>query len=130
MSLVEFLNAYHRKACILLIDEFDTPIINANEDNRDIIRDHIRDMLAPIVKNTAGLLSKCIMVSVNPVSLSEVYSGLNNARTLPLHYASQESYTDNPLELRDMIYQIAFGFTEDEVRKLIATRVFPDNEAM
>ncbi|KAJ1678597.1 hypothetical protein EV182_003728, partial [Spiromyces aspiralis] len=148
--LVQFLNIYYDRKCILLIDEFDTPIINASEDNRDTIRKHIREVLAPVVKalirkelmlpglgfslsqsGTADImLSKCIMVSVNPVSLSEVYSGLNNARTLPLHYASQESYTDNPLELKDMIYQIAFGFTEDEVRKLIATRVFPGNEAM
>ncbi|KAJ1670287.1 hypothetical protein EV182_008309, partial [Spiromyces aspiralis] len=65
-SLVEFLNAYHGRNCILLIDEFDTPIIAANEDNRDIIKGHIRKMLAPLVKTTEDLLSKCIMVGVNP----------------------------------------------------------------
>ncbi|KAJ1674385.1 hypothetical protein EV182_003382, partial [Spiromyces aspiralis] len=49
-SLVQFLNTYHDRACILLIDEFDTPIINADEDNRNAIKNHIRNMLAPIVK--------------------------------------------------------------------------------
>ncbi|KAJ1679301.1 hypothetical protein EV182_002330, partial [Spiromyces aspiralis] len=111
---------------------FDTPIINADEDNRNAIKNHIRDMLAPIVKSGTAdrLLSKCIMVGVNPVSLGELGSGLNNARTLPLHYASMKSYPTDILKRKYSPYQIAFGFTEDEVRKLIATRVFPDNEAM
>ncbi|KAJ1675387.1 hypothetical protein EV182_001365, partial [Spiromyces aspiralis] len=130
MSLVEFLNAYHRKACILLIDEFDTPIVNADEDNRDAIKNHIRDMLAPIVKTTEGLLSRCVMVSVNPVSLAEMASGLNNFTALSLHSTSMKSYPTDILKREDLPYQITFGFTEDEVRKLIATRVFPDNEAM
>ncbi|KAJ1670233.1 hypothetical protein EV182_008336, partial [Spiromyces aspiralis] len=70
------------------------------------------------------------MVGVNPINLAELGSSLNNVTPLPLHYASQESYTDNPLELRVMLYQVTFGFTEGEVRRLIATRVFPDKEAM
>ncbi|KAJ1669007.1 hypothetical protein EV182_008957, partial [Spiromyces aspiralis] len=48
--LVKFLNAYHGRACILLIDELDAPIIAASEDNRDAIRNHMRDMLDPVVK--------------------------------------------------------------------------------
>ncbi|KAJ1680076.1 hypothetical protein EV182_000735 [Spiromyces aspiralis] len=132
-SLVRFLNAYHGRKCILLIDELDAPILAASKDNRNTIKSHICDMLSPVVKSSEVLLSKCIMVSVNPICLSDMRSGgLNNVTALPLHYASQESYTDNPLELRDLLYQVTFGFTEDEVRKLIATRVFPgpDNEAM
>ncbi|KAJ1674100.1 hypothetical protein EV182_003967, partial [Spiromyces aspiralis] len=132
MSLVEFLNAYHRKECILLVDEFDAPILDASEDIRDAVRKHIRLMLAPLVKSGTAdkLLSRCIMVGINPVSLSELGSGLNNVKPLLLHSMSNKSYTGDPLKLEDMPYQIAFGFTEDEVRKLIATRVFPDNEAM
>ncbi|KAJ1675348.1 hypothetical protein EV182_001451 [Spiromyces aspiralis] len=132
-SLVQFLNAYYRKKCILLIDEFDAPILAASEDNRDTTRRHIREMLSPVVKTTEGLLSRCIMASVNPICLADMYSGdLNNVTILPLHYALQKPYTDNILKLGDMPYLVAFGFTEDEVRKLIATRVFPgpDNEAM
>ncbi|KAJ1673137.1 hypothetical protein EV182_005813, partial [Spiromyces aspiralis] len=49
-SLVLFLNAYYRKQCIMLIDEFDIPILAASKDNRDTIRNHIRDMLGPVVK--------------------------------------------------------------------------------
>ncbi|KAJ1674739.1 hypothetical protein EV182_002663 [Spiromyces aspiralis] len=131
-SLVLFLNAYYHKQCILLIDELDAPILAASEDNRDAIREHIRKMLSPLVKSgeAGGLLSKCFMVGVNPISLGELGSGLNNVKPIPLHYASKASYTDDPLKLGNMIYQIAFGFTEDEVRELIATRVFPDNEEM
>ncbi|KAJ1676576.1 hypothetical protein EV182_007918, partial [Spiromyces aspiralis] len=131
-SLVQFLNAYYGRACILLVDEFDTPIIAASEDNRDIIKGHIRGMLAPIVKTTENLLSKCIMVGVNSVSLGDLGSGLNNVRALPLHYASEVLYPDDVLKREDLPYQLAFGFTEDEVRKLIETHVFPgpDNEAM
>ncbi|KAJ1677780.1 hypothetical protein EV182_005451, partial [Spiromyces aspiralis] len=125
LSLVLFLNAYYGRACILLIDEFDTPIINADEDSRDAIKNRIRDMLAPIVKTTEGLLLRCVMVSVNPVSLAEMASGLNNFSALSLHSASHEPYPDDILKSGDMLYQITFGFTEDEVRKLIATHVFP-----
>ncbi|KAJ1669450.1 hypothetical protein EV182_008755, partial [Spiromyces aspiralis] len=49
-SLVQFLNAYYRKQCILLIDEFDIPILDASKDNRDTIKSHICDMLSPLVK--------------------------------------------------------------------------------
>ncbi|KAJ1673698.1 hypothetical protein EV182_004732, partial [Spiromyces aspiralis] len=129
-SLVEFLNAHHGRKCILLIDELDAPILAASEDNRDTIKGHIRKMLAPVVKTTEDLLSKCIMVGVNPISLGELGSGLNNVTSLPLHYASEALYPKDILKREDLPYQIAFGFTEDEVRKLIATRVFPDNEAM
>ncbi|KAJ1678587.1 hypothetical protein EV182_003750, partial [Spiromyces aspiralis] len=129
-SLVEFFNAYHGRKCILLIDEFDAPILAANEDNRGTIEKHIRDMLAPVVKTTEGLLSRCVMVSVNPINLGDLDSGLNNFTVLSLHYASMKSYPKDILMHKDLPYQVAFGFTEDEVRKLIATRVFPDNEAM
>ncbi|KAJ1674818.1 hypothetical protein EV182_002500, partial [Spiromyces aspiralis] len=134
MSLVEFLNFYYDKKCILLVDEFDAPILDASEDIRGTIRKHIRLMLAPLVKSgTANkLLSKCIMASINPISLSEVNSGLNNVTPLLLHSESEDPYTDDLLELGNKPYLVTFGFTEDEVRKLIATRVFPgpDNEAM
>ncbi|KAJ1675676.1 hypothetical protein EV182_000802 [Spiromyces aspiralis] len=131
-SLVRFLNAYHGRKCILLIDELDAPIIAASEDNRDVIKSHICDMLSPVVKSSEGLLSKCIMVSVNPISLTDMYSGLNNLTALLLRYESSELYPKDILKCEDMPYQVAFGFTEDEVRRLIATRVFPgrDNEAM
>ncbi|KAJ1675388.1 hypothetical protein EV182_001366 [Spiromyces aspiralis] len=132
MSLVQFLNVYHDKKCILLVDEFDAPILDASEDIRGTIRKHIRLMLAPLVKSGTEnkLLSKCIMVGINPVSLGEVNSGLNNVTLLPLHYASGNPYPDDILKSKFSPYQIAFGFTEDEVRKLIATHVFPDNETM
>ncbi|KAJ1671357.1 hypothetical protein EV182_007676, partial [Spiromyces aspiralis] len=132
-SLVQFLNAYHGRKCILLIDEFDIPIVTASKDNRDTIKSHICDMLRPVVKSgTKRLLSKCIMVGVNPVNLSELGFGVNNFTAPSLHSASQGRDTDNPLELGDMLYQITFGFTEDEVRRLIVTRVFPgrDKEEM
>ncbi|KAJ1673034.1 hypothetical protein EV182_006016, partial [Spiromyces aspiralis] len=131
--LVQFLNAYHGRKCILLIDELDVPTIAASEDNRDTIRRHIRDMLGPVVKNTEGLLSKSIMVSVNPICLADMRSGdLNNVTTLPLRHASKDPYPKDILKLKYPLYQIAFGFTEDEVRRLIATRVFPgpEKEAM
>ncbi|KAJ1679351.1 Protein hgh1, partial [Spiromyces aspiralis] len=72
------------------------------------------------------------MVGVKAINPTELGFGLDNFTALPLHYASQEPYTNNLLELGDMPYQVAFGFTEDEVRRLIATRVFPgpDKEAM
>ncbi|KAJ1676955.1 hypothetical protein EV182_007177, partial [Spiromyces aspiralis] len=110
MSLVLFLNAHHGRKCILLIDELDAPILAASEDNRDTIKGHIRGMLAPVVKSgTERLLSKCIMVGVNPVSLGDLGSGLNNVTPLPLHYASEIPYPDNILKLKYPPYQIAFG---------------------
>ncbi|KAJ1672911.1 hypothetical protein EV182_006246, partial [Spiromyces aspiralis] len=132
-SLVQFLNAYHGRKCILLIDEFDMPIVDASKDNRNTIKSHICDMLRPVVKpGTERLLSKCIMVGVNPINLSELGFGVNNFTAPSLHSASQGHDTDNSLESDDMLYQITFGFTEDEVRRLIATHVFPgrDKEEM
>ncbi|KAJ1679909.1 hypothetical protein EV182_001073, partial [Spiromyces aspiralis] len=124
-SLVQFLNAYHGRECILLIDKLNAPILAASKDNRDAIKNHIRDMLAPVVKNTEVLLSKCIMVGVNPVNPTELGFDVNNFTALPLHYALRKSYTDDFLKCGDMLYLVVFGFTEDEVRKLIVTRVFP-----
>ena len=49
-SLVEYLNAYYDRECILLVDEFDSPVAHATEELADKIQLKVGYILGPVVK--------------------------------------------------------------------------------
>ncbi|KAJ1672573.1 hypothetical protein EV182_006914, partial [Spiromyces aspiralis] len=110
--LVEYLSRYYNAKCIVLVDEFDTPVINAPEGIREEVRGYMRNLLSPVAKDNKKV-RKFIMAGIDPVNFNTLGSGLNNCDPYPLHEDSDSSREDaSP-------YQFAFGFTEEEVNTLI-----------
>ena len=49
-SFVKYLNAYYDRQCILLVDEFDSPVAHATEELADEIQLNVGYILSPVVK--------------------------------------------------------------------------------
>ncbi|KAJ1680291.1 hypothetical protein EV182_000277 [Spiromyces aspiralis] len=110
-GLVNYLSRYYNAKCIVLVDEFDTPIMNAADNIREEVKRYIHDLLSPLAKNNN--VRKFIMVGIDPVSLNTLGSGMERCKRYPLH-----EYSDRSREGASS-YQFAFGFTEEEVGALI-----------
>ncbi len=101
--LSRFLFKASKKNAIILIDEYDTPLTHAYQNNfLNEISVFLRNMFSAALKSN-GYLEKGLMTGILRVSKNELLSGLNNLKT----------YT-----LLDNKYRQYFGFTEDEVLEL------------
>ncbi|KAJ1679080.1 hypothetical protein EV182_002768 [Spiromyces aspiralis] len=110
--LVKYLSRYYNEQCVVLVDEFDAPVISAPEGIREEIKKYMRRLLSPLAKDDDNV-RKFIMAGIDPVNLNTFGSGLNNCKRYPLHEDSDRSRESaSP-------YQFAFGFTEEEVDALI-----------
>ena len=95
---------YGRKA-ILLLDEYDVPLDKAERNGYyHEMLDIMRGMLLPVLKDCPyvekGILTGCLRISKE-----SLFTGLNN---LSVYSVTSDRYAD------------AFGFTEDDVSKLLA----------
>ncbi|KAJ1674551.1 hypothetical protein EV182_003053 [Spiromyces aspiralis] len=111
-ELVDYLSAYCNAQCIVLVDEFDAPVISAPEGIREEVRGYMRNLLSPVAKDNDHV-RKFIMAGIDPVNFNTLGSGLNNCEPYPLH-----EHSDRSRESASS-YQFAFGFTEEEVNTLI-----------
>ncbi|KAJ1675900.1 hypothetical protein EV182_000346 [Spiromyces aspiralis] len=111
-ELVKYLSKYHNAKCIVLVDEFDAPVISAPEGIREEVKHYMRKLLSPLAKSNDNV-RKFIMVGIDPVNLNAFGSGMNNCKRHPLHEDSDSSKEDA------LSYQFAFGFTEEEVDVLV-----------
>jgi len=101
--LSEFIFKATRKKTIILIDEYDTPLTHAYQNNfLNEISSFLRNMFSASLKSN-GYLEKGLMTGILRVSKNELLSGLNNLQV----------YT-----LLDDEYSRYFGFREDEVTEL------------
>lgn len=101
--LSEFIFKATRKNTIILIDEYDTPLTHAYQNNfLNEISSFLRNMFSAALK-TNSYLEKGLMTGILRVSKNELLSGLNNLKI----------YT-----LLDNKYRQYFGFTENEVIEL------------
>ena len=111
--LCKLLSEYYGKKCIVIIDEYDTPMQEAylqgfwNE-----IVNYIRNFFNSTFK-TNPYLERGIMTGITRVSKESIFSDLNNLNVVTT--TSDE-------------YQTAFGFTEQEVFDAMDSQGLPEKE--
>lgn len=99
-KLSEFLNRYHGKKVIILLDEYDTPMQEAYVNGYwDDMVSYTRSMFNAAFK-TNPYLERAIMTGITRVSKESIFSDLNNLEVIT---TTSDKYAD------------AFGFTEAEV---------------
>ena len=104
-SLMQWLEAVHGKKPVLLLDEYDAPILSAWENGyyRECI-DFMRGFLGSALK-TNPALGFAVLTGITRISKESIFSGLNN---LDVCGVLTELYND------------AMGFTQEEAAKLMA----------
>lgn len=104
VNLCEILTKHHDKKTILLLDEYDTPIISAWEHGYyDECIDFFRHLYGSALKGNE-YLDFAVVTGITRVSKESIFSGLNNIRVCSV--------------LSDL-YADIFGFTVDEAEKLM-----------
>ncbi|MBP3241104.1 MAG: AAA family ATPase [Oribacterium sp.] len=95
-----WLNRYHEKKVIILIDEYDTPMQEAYINGYwDEISVFMRNMFNTTLKTNSNL-QKALLTGITRVSRESLFSDLNNLKIVTI---SSDKYADS------------FGFTEKEV---------------
>ncbi|MBO5372646.1 MAG: AAA family ATPase [Lachnospiraceae bacterium] len=103
--LSECLAKYHKKNVIVLIDEYDVPLENAYfEGFYDEMIGFIRSLFESVLK-TNPYLEFAVITGCLRISKESIFTGLNN---LKIH------------SIKRMTYDDCFGFTEEEVKEMLA----------
>jgi hypothetical protein len=110
--LLELLKKYYKESPILLIDEYDTPLQEAylNGYYQELIP-FFRNFLSKPLKDYK-LLNRAILTGILRVSKESLFSGLSNVKVY---------------SVLDQNYCNYFGFTEEEVNKLLTKAKLPHN---
>ncbi|KAJ1909571.1 hypothetical protein H4219_006385 [Mycoemilia scoparia] len=113
-AIIRYLNEYYNKKYILLIDEFDHPIVNCKEEMKEQVSQIMEYIISPIVKPTKQtMIAKYLIFGINLVNLSVLASGVNNV------YKHDFAHYINEPRAEYIEYQDALGFTEYEVALLL-----------
>lgn len=104
LDISKYLYRYYNKKVILLIDEYDAPLINAYEKGFYDEAINFFSTLYSSVLKTNDYLQMGVLTGILKVVKEGIFSGLNNI----------EIYT-----VLDDHYSDAFGFTEKEVEKAV-----------
>ncbi len=100
LNLCEFLQNYYNQEVILLIDEYDTPIISAYEYGYyDEIKNFFTSMYGSVLKGNLSL-KKAVLTGIMRISKENIFSGLNNIKVNSILDENFSQY---------------FGLTEEEV---------------
>ena len=111
--LCEWLYRFYGKRCILLLDEYDTPIQEAWLNGYwEEMTAYIRALFNNTFK-TNPFLERGLMTGITRVSHESIFSDLNNLRVVTM--TSGE-------------YATAFGFTEEEVFSAMTEQGIPETE--
>uniref|UniRef100_I5AQV0 AAA-ATPase-like domain-containing protein n=1 Tax=Eubacterium cellulosolvens (strain ATCC 43171 / JCM 9499 / 6) TaxID=633697 RepID=I5AQV0_EUBC6 len=111
--LCEWLYRYYGKKCIVLLDEYDTPIQEAYVNGYwDELTSYIRALFNNTFK-TNQYLERGIMTGITRVSKESIFSDLNNLNVV--------TTTSNE-------YATSFGFTEEEVFAAMEEQGIEENE--
>ena len=103
--LCQTLSTYYGEKVFLLLDEYDTPFMSANSEGYyDEVRAMLNRFLATSLKGN-DYLQKAILTGIQRIAKENIFSGLNN---LVVCTVQDEDYDD------------CFGFTEQEVKELLA----------
>ncbi|MBQ1310592.1 MAG: AAA family ATPase, partial [Blautia sp.] len=111
--LCEWLYRYYGKKCILLLDEYDTPLQEAYVHGfREEMAAYLRALFNNTFK-TNSYLERGIMTGITRVSKESIFSDLNNLKVIT---TTSEQYAS------------AFGFTENEVFEAMYMQGIPADE--
>ena len=109
--LAKLLYEHYGKRVIILIDEYDVPLSKAEQNGYyNQMLDIIRAMLLSVLKD-CPYTERSILTGCLRLSKESMFTGLNN---LVVHSATGKKYADT------------FGFSEDEVAKLLMDTGFED----
>lgn len=104
-EISELLHKHYGKKVIILIDEYDVPLAKANEKGYyDQMVMLIRNMFEQTLKTNDNLYF-AVLTGCLRVAKESIFTGLNNL---------------NVLSITDVQYDEYFGFTDEEVRELLA----------
>lgn len=107
-DLAIWLKHYHQQPVIIIIDEYDTPILESQakgyyEPMIDFMRSWLGEGLK--LEKESGVLLKAVVTGIMRVAKESLFSGLNNFGVYPLH------------EISD--FENKFGFTKPEVKQFL-----------
>ncbi len=104
VNLTEYLNIYYDKPVVLLIDEYDAPILHAYSSGyyQEAIS-FFRNLFSAALKDNS-YLAKGVLTGILRVAKENIFSGLNNVKVYSILHDKYASY---------------FGFTEPEVDELL-----------
>ncbi|CAG8549251.1 22925_t:CDS:2, partial [Racocetra persica] len=109
-ELSEYLQKHYKKNCIVLIDEYDSPMECAyNKGYYEIASDFFKVIFSSLLKSNDENIAKAMLVGVLRITKSGFLLELNNIIVYPLHQESQFP-----------LYVDKFGFTPDEVELLLS----------
>ena len=111
--LMDQLYAYYGKRVMVIIDEYDTPFIQAKMSGcYDEIRSGLSEMLHQALKLSSSL-QYAMLTGIQRVAKENIFSGLNNLKVRTV---------------RDKQYASYFGFTNEEVQDLLSYYDIPFSE--
>lgn len=119
--LSECLKKYHKKNVIILIDEYDVPLENANFANfYDQMAAFIRSLFESALKTNENL-EFAVITGCLRISKESIFTGLNNLKIISIlrnDYAEYFGFT--PKEVHRMLEDYGLADCEEEVESLIA----------
>ena len=111
--LMDQLYVYYGKRVMVMIDEYDTPFIQAKMSGcYDEIRSGLSEMLHQALKLSSSL-QYAMLTGIQRVAKENIFSGLNNLKVRTV---------------RDKQYASYFGFTNEEVQDLLSYYDIPFSE--
>ena len=103
--LCQTLSWYYGRKVYLLLDEYDTPFMSANSEGYyGEVRSILNGILSTSLKGNP-FLEKAILTGIQRIAKENIFSGLNNLIVCTV---------------QDLEYDDCFGFTEKEVKELLA----------
>ena len=104
-TLSELLERHYGRKTIILIDEYDVPLAKAHEDGYyDQMVRLVRNLLHRALK-TNDSMEFAVLTGCMRISKESIFTGLNNLQVF---------------SVSDTAFSTCFGFTDDEVRSLLA----------
>ena len=119
-DLILGLHRKFRQQVVLLIDEYDKPILDNLVAGRDEVAVAVRDGLKgfySVIKDSDQYVRFCLLTGVSKFSKVSLFSGLNNLKdiTLAPQYATLCGYTEP--ELYDVFVEWLHGVDKDMLRE-------------
>ena len=113
LNLTKYLYNYYQKKVVLLIDEYDSPLITANQFGyyKEAIN-FFRDFLSSALKTNSNL-KMVLLTGIVQVAKEGIFSGLNNVKTYNIlgdkfetFFGLSEEEVENALKYFGMTYEI------------------------
>ena len=105
-TIIRMMNAHYGKPVILLLDEYDVPLAKASSNGyyKEML-DVMKTMMSTSLKDNSHL-QFAVVTGCLKIAKESIFTGLNNFKVL---------------SIMDSRFDEQFGFTDDEVKKLLAS---------